>query len=147
MYAHLLVPTDGSKLSDKAVAHAVALAQALHAKVSFFYASPDYPMPAYADGVIYDPVSKKEYAQLAQKEAEKVLARAAAKADAAGVDSARMQTLAASPWEAILKAAKSAKCDAIVMASHGRRGLSAMLLGSETQKVLTHSKLPVLVVR
>jgi nucleotide-binding universal stress UspA family protein len=147
MYAHLLVPTDGSKLSDKAVAHAISLAQALHAKVSFFYASPDYPLPAYADGVVYEPVSKKEYAQLARKEADKVLTRAATKAQAAGLDCGRMHSIAASPWEAILKAAKSAKCDAIVMASHGRRGLSAMLLGSETQKVLTHSKLPVLVVR
>ncbi len=147
MYAHLLVPTDGSKLSDRAVAHAIELAQALHAKISFFYASPDYPLPAYADGVVYEPVSKKEYTQLARKEANKVLERAAAKAGAAGIESACVHAIAASPWEAILKAAKTSKCDAIVMASHGRRGLSAMLLGSETQKVLTHGKLPVLVVR
>ena len=147
MYAHLLVPTDGSKLSDKAVSHAIALAQALHAKVSFFYASPDYPMPAYADGVVYEPISRKEYKQLARKEADAVLARATSRAEAAGLDFACVQTIASSPWEAILKAAKSTKCDVIVMASHGRSGLSAMLLGSETQKVLTHSKLPVLVVR
>ena len=147
MYSHLLVPTDGSKLSDKAVAHAISLAQALHAKVSFFYASPDYPVPAYSEGVIYEPISRKEYTQLARKEADKVLARATAKAEAAGIDTAGVHAIAASPWEAILKAAKRSKCDAIVMASHGRSGLSAMLLGSETQKVLTHSKLPVLVVR
>jgi len=147
MYAHLLVPTDGSKLSDKAVAHAIALAQALQAKISFFYASPDYPLPAYADGVVYEPVSKREYNQLARKEADKILERVTTKADAAGVSCAQVHTIAASPWEAILKAAKSSKCDLIVMASHGRSGLSAMLLGSETQKVLTHSKVPVLVVR
>jgi len=147
MYTHLLVPTDGSKLSEKAVTHAIALAQALHAKISFFYASPDYPMPAYADGVVYEPVSKKEYTQLASKEAAQVLDRATAKATSAGVDCARVHTIAAAPWEAILKAAKKSKCDAIVMASHGRSGLSALLLGSETQKVLTHSKLPVLIVR
>ena len=147
MYAHLLVPTDGSKLSDKAVAHAIALAQALHAKISFFYASPDYPLPAYADGVIYEPISKKEYNRLAGKEADQVLDRATTKASAAGLDCARVHEIASSPWEAILKAAKKSKCDAIVMASHGRSGLSALLLGSETQKVLTHSKLPVLVVR
>lgn len=147
MYSHLLVPTDGSKLSDKAVAHAISLAQALHARVSFFYAAPDYPMPAFADGVVFEPVSKKEYAQLARKEGDQILDRATTKAAAAGVECARVQTIAASPWEAILKAAKRTRCDMIVMASHGRSGLSAMLLGSETQKVLTHSKLPVLVVR
>jgi nucleotide-binding universal stress UspA family protein len=147
MYSHLLVPTDGAKLSDKAVTHAISLAQALKAKVSFFYASPDYPLPAYADGVVYESVSKREYTLLARKEADKVLDRAMAKATAAGVDCARMHTIADSPWEAILAAARKAKCDVIVMASHGRSGLSALLLGSETQKVLTHSKLPVLVVR
>ncbi|MEO8345940.1 MAG: universal stress protein [Betaproteobacteria bacterium] len=147
MYAHLLVPTDGSKLSDKAVVHAISLARALHAKVSFFYASPDYPMPAYSEGVIYEPISRKEYAQLARKEGDKVLERAMAKAKAVGLECKGVQSIAASPWEAILQAAKRSKCDCIVMASHGRRGLTAMLLGSETQKVLTHSKLPVLVVR
>ena len=147
MYTHLLVPTDGSKLSDKAVTHAVSLAQAMHAKISFFYASPDYPLPAYADGVVYEPISKREYTQMAGKEAEQVLDRASTKARAEGVDCERMHSIATAPWEAILKAAKKSKCDAIVMASHGRSGLSAMLLGSETQKVLTHSKLPVLVVR
>ena len=147
MYSHLLVPTDGSKLSDKAVMHAIAIAQGLHAKISFFYASPDYPLPAYADGVVYEPISKKEYAQLASKEADQILERAMTKATAAGLECDRVHVIAAAPWEAILKAAKKSKCDALVMASHGRRGLSAMLLGSETQKVLTHSKLPVLVVR
>jgi nucleotide-binding universal stress UspA family protein len=147
MYTNLLVPTDGSKLSDKAVAHAIALAQALRAKVTFFYASPDYPLPAYADGVVYEPVSKREYMLLAAKEADKVLDSAVTKATAAGIDCAKMHTVASAPWEAILAAAKKAKCDIIVMASHGRRGITAMLLGSETQKVLTHGKLPVLVVR
>ena len=147
MYAHLMVPTDGAKLSDKAVAHAIALAQALHAKVTFFYASPQFPMPAYADGVIYEPLSKREYGRLAAKEADQILSRAMSKATAAGVECASLHSIASTPWDAILKAAKKTKCDAIVMASHGRSGLSAMLLGSETQKVLTHSKLPVLVVR
>ena len=70
-----------------------------------------------------------------------------AKAEAAGVECKTTYAIAAAPWEAILDAAKKQKCDAIVMASHGRRGVSALLLGSETQKVLTHSKLPVIVVR
>jgi nucleotide-binding universal stress UspA family protein len=147
MYKHILVATDGSKLSQKAVTHAIALAQALGAKMTVFYASPDYPLPAYADGVVYEPVSKKEYAALANREAEKILKAIAEKAEAGGLDCATMHTIAPAPWEAILAAAKKAKADAIVMASHGRRGVSALLLGSETQKVLTHSKLPVIVVR
>ena len=147
MYKHILVATDGSKLSQKAVTHAIALAQALGAKLTVFYASPDSPLPAYADGVVYEPVSKKEYAALATQEAEKILSAIAEKAEAGGLECATVHTIAPAPWEAILAAAKKAKADAIVMASHGRRGVSALLLGSETQKVLTHSKIPVIVVR
>jgi nucleotide-binding universal stress UspA family protein len=147
VYKHILVATDGSKLSAKAVAHAIDLAQALGAKLTAFYASPDYPMPAYADGVVYEPVSRKEYAALAKKEADKILNAVALKAESAGLEFNAAQAIWPAPWEAILAAAKKHKCDAIVMASHGRRGVSALLLGSETQKVLTHSKLPVIVVR
>jgi nucleotide-binding universal stress UspA family protein len=147
LYKHILVATDGSKLSAKAVAHAIDLAQALGAKLSAFYASPDYPMPAYADGVVYEPVSRKEYAALAKKEADKILNAVALKAESAGLEFNAAQAISPAPWEAILAAAKKHKCDAIVMASHGRRGVSALLLGSETQRVLTHSKLPVIVVR
>ena len=147
MYKNLLVATDGSKLSDKAVAHAISLAQALGASLTAFYAAPDYPMPAYADGVVYEPVSRKEYGKLAAEDAQKILDAVGMKADAAGVACKTTYAIAAAPWEAILAAAKKSKVDAIVMASHGRRGLSAVLLGSETQKVLTHSKLPVIVVR
>lgn len=147
MYKNLLVATDGSKLSTKAVVHAIGLAKPLGAKITAFYAAPDYPLPMYADGVVYEPVSKKEYAAMMAKEATKVLDAVAAKAKAAGVACATVHTMAPAPWEAILAAAKKQKCDAIVMASHGRRGVSALLLGSETQKVLTHSKLPVIVIR
>jgi nucleotide-binding universal stress UspA family protein len=147
MYKNLLVATDGSKLSGKAVAHALGLAQATGAKLTAFYAAPDYPMPAYADGVVYEPVSRKEYSKLAAQDADKILEDVAAKAKAANVECKTSYSIAAAPWEAILDAAKKNKCDAIVMASHGRRGISAVLLGSETQKVLTHSKIPVIVVR
>jgi nucleotide-binding universal stress UspA family protein len=149
VYKHILVPTDGSKLSNKAVEHATELARELGAKLTAFYASPDYPLPAstYADAVVYEPVSKKEYAELAAREARKVLDAAVKKAQSGGVECDTVHVIAASPWEAILAAAKKHKVDAIVMASHGRRGVSALLIGSETQKVLTHSKLPVVVVR
>ena len=147
MYKNLLVATDGSKLSDKAVAHAIGLAQVVGASLTAFYAAPDYPMPAYADGVVYEPVSRKEYTKLASEDAQKILGAVATKSDAAGVACKTAFAIASAPWEAILAAAKKNKCDAIVMASHGRRGISAVLLGSETQKVLTHGKLPVIVVR
>lgn len=147
MYANILVATDGSKLSGKAVTHGLELANAVGATVTAFYAAPDYPMPAYADGVVYEPVSRKEYAKLAAQDAEKILQEVVAAAAKAGVECKSTYAIAAAPWEAILDAAKKNKCDAIVMASHGRRGISAVLLGSETQKVLTHSKLPVIVVR
>ena len=147
MYKNLLVATDGSKLSDKAVAHAIGLAGSVGATITAFYAAPDYPMPAYADGVVYEPVSRKEYSKLAAQDAEKILGKVVAKAKAAGVDCKTAFDIAATPWEAILAAAKKNKADAIVMASHGRRGVTALLLGSETQKVLTHSKLPVIIVR
>lgn len=147
MYKHILVATDGSKLSAKAVAQAVDLAQNLGAGLTAFYASPDYPLPAYSDGVAFEPMSRKEYATLCKKEADKILGAVAMKAESAGLEFNTVHAIAPTPWEAILSAARKNKCDAIVMASHGRRGVSALLLGSETQKVLTHSKLPVLVVR
>ena len=147
MYKHLLVATDGSKLSGKAVAHAIALAKPLGAKLTAFFAAPEMPLPIYAEGVVFQPLSKKEYTASMAKEAEKILDAVVARAKAAGVACTAAHAIAPSPWEAILAAAKKGGCDVIVMASHGRRGVSALLLGSETQKVLTHSKLPVIVVR
>jgi nucleotide-binding universal stress UspA family protein len=147
MYRNILVATDGSRLSAKAITQAIALARALGAKLTGFYASPDYPLPAYADGVMYEPVSPREYAAMCKKEADRILSAVGAKATAAGIRFTAVQAVATAPWEAILATARKEKCDAIVMASHGRRGVSALLLGSETQKVLTHSKLPVIVVR
>jgi nucleotide-binding universal stress UspA family protein len=147
MYSNLLVPTDGSKLSDKAVTQAIALAQALKAKITAFHASADYPMPVYAEGVSIQMMTKRDYLRQAKAEAQKILDRVVTKAAAAGVDCDTVNAIAAAPWEGILACAKKARCDAIVMASHGHKGLTALLLGSETTKVLTHSKIPVLVVR
>lgn len=146
-YRNILVPTDGSRLSLKAATHAIDLAKAIGARVTGFHASPDYPLPVYADGVVFEPISRKEYAAQCSKESDKILAVIAAKAKAARVPFAGTSAISSSPWEAILAAARKQKCDAIVMASHGRRGVAALVLGSETQKVLTHSRVPVLVVR
>jgi nucleotide-binding universal stress UspA family protein len=147
MYKNILVATDGSKLSNKAVAQAIDLAQSLGATLTAFYASPDYPLPAYTDGVAYEPMSRKEYNALCKKEADRILGTVTLKAESAGLEFKAAHTIAPAPWAAILAAARKHKCEVIVMASHGRTGVSALLLGSETQKVLTHSKLPVLVVR
>ncbi|HEX8010585.1 MAG TPA: universal stress protein [Casimicrobiaceae bacterium] len=147
LYRNILVATDGSKLSLKAAIHAIALAKSLGARLTGFHASPDFPLPVYAEGVVYEPISRKEYAAQCRKEADKILGTIAAKAKAARVPFQGTSVISSSPWEAILAAARKQKCDAIVMASHGRRGVAALVLGSETQKVLTHSKLPVLVVR
>ena len=147
MSHNCLLSAVGPCLRSNAADHPIGLAKPLGAKLTAFYAAPDYPLPMYADGIVYEPVSKKEYAAMMAKEATKVLDAAAAKARAAGIECTTVHMIAPAPWEAILAAAKKEKCDAIVMASHGRRGVSALLLGSETQKVLTHGKLPVIVVR
>ena len=147
MYKHILVATDGSKLSNKAVEHAIVLAKALKARLTAFYVAPEAPLPVYSEGVIFQPLAPKEYAAAMAKEATRVLDPVLKRAKAAGIAADGRHAIAAAPWEAILDAARKAKCDAVVMASHGRRGVAALLLGSETQKVLTHGKLPVLVVR
>lgn len=145
MYKHLLVPIDGSKLSDKAVIRAAALAKATGARVTLMHVVPEYPMQIYAEGVSVTMVSRRDFAKAMKDEATKLLERAAAKVKDAEVDT--LQVTGNAPWEAILAGAKKSKADTIVMASHGRRGIASLLLGSETTKVLTHSKIPVLVVR
>ena len=147
MYKNILVATDGTRLSGKAITQAIALAKALGATLTAFYASPDYPLPVYAEGAIVEPMSRREYAAICKDEADRILGAVAAKAKSARVAFSAVHVVNSTPWRAILAAARRHRCDAIVMASHGRRGVSALLLGSETQKVLTHSKIPVVVVR
>ena len=103
--------------------------------------------PIYAEGVSVDLGSRKEYKQRVKADAAKILDKASAKASAAGLASQTVHATTDAPWESIIATAKKSKADAIVMASHGRRGLASLLLGSETTKVLTHSTVPVLVVR
>ena len=135
MYTHLLVPTDGSKLSDKAVTHAIALAQALQAKVTFFYASPDYPLPAYADGVVYEPMSKREYTQLAAQGS----GQGPRSRDDEGHRGGRRlhahaQHRIRRRGRRFSRPPKKAKCDVIVMASHGRRGLPRCCWGAKLKR-------------
>ena len=147
MYRRILVATDGSTLSTRAVDHALVLAKAVGAKVTAFYAPPPFPIPVYGDATLYETKARKDYAAIAARDAERVLAPVERKAAQAGVHCDVLQATSDTPWRAILTAARTAKADVIVMASHGRRGMAAVLLGSETAKVVTHSKLPVLVVR
>jgi nucleotide-binding universal stress UspA family protein len=148
VYKNILIPTDGSKLSTKAVKGAINLAKTLGAKVTVFYATPEYPTPVYSEGAVFTSyVSRADFNRAQAEGAAKVLAAIEKLAASAGVAMTGEHAASNAPYESILKVAAKRKCDLIVMASHGRRGLSAMLLGSETQKVLTHSKIPVLVVR
>lgn len=147
MFRHLLVPTDGSDLSKTAIEQAVRFASEIGARITFFIAKPDYPMAMYGEGALIDPVSPDKYAQAAQRQAEDILAQAQAASAAAGVHSERAAVTSDAPYQAIIDTAIERGCDLIFMASHGRRGLAGLLLGSETQKVLTHSSIPVLVYR
>lgn len=147
MFKHILVPTDGSELSSGSVKRAVNFAKESGAKITFFYAKPDYPVAYYGEGALIDPTTPEKFAQMADKQAQDILSSAMLEAKAAGVESSSASVVSDIPYEAIIDAAAAAGCDLIFMASHGRRGFSGLLLGSETQKVLTHTKTPVLVYR
>jgi nucleotide-binding universal stress UspA family protein len=149
MYKHILVPTDGSELSAKAVKAAIKLASALGARLTAFYAMTPYPLHGgyAAEASVIDDLQPKIYDQRNIEHAQKILLQITRSAEKAGLSCAAAYTESAAPSDAIIDAAKQGKCDLIVMASHGRRGLAGVLLGSETQRVLTHSSIPVLVYR
>lgn len=149
MYRNILVPTDGSPLSLKAAKAAAGIAQGLGARLTaVFVVEPFEPQWAASIGAFMpDAVGTKGFEKQMRERAEAALEKVAAVAAKKGVDCAKVTLKGRDPWKAILAAAKSRKCDLIVMSSHGRRGLESVLLGSQTQKVLAHSKLPVLVCR
>lgn len=147
MFKHLLVPTDGSALSVSTVQRAISFAKEAGAKITFFYAQPDFPMPIYGEGALIDPTTPEQFAKATAQEADQILSQAQGEAEAQGVLAAKDTAVNEVPYEAIIDAAGRHGCDLIFMASHGRRGLASLLLGSETQKVLTHSTIPVLVYR
>ncbi|HMV53000.1 MAG TPA: universal stress protein [Rhodocyclaceae bacterium] len=147
MFKHILVPTDGSTLSGDTALRAVDFAKAIGAKVTFFYAQPDYPAQFFGEGALIDPTTPQQFAKAAEATANDILKRCEAFAKEGGVEYGLATGPSEVPYEAIINAAQANGCDMIFMASHGRRGLAGLLLGSETQKVLTHSKIPVLVYR
>lgn len=147
MFKHLLVPTDGSELSQSTVTRAIAFAKDAGARITFFYAQPDFPLPIFGEGALIDPASPEQFAQAAQKEADTILTTAMSLAKASGVPASVDTVISEIPYKGIIESASRNGCDLIFMASHGRKGLAGLILGSETQKVLTHSTLPVLVYR
>ncbi len=144
MYRHILVPTDGSELTKTAVETAAGLARALNARISILSVKEPFPYSAITE---MQPVPPQEFFDTQERLAQQRVSLASKACEGAGVACQGYTVEAEHPWEAIIDTAKMHECDLIVMASHGRRGVSALLLGSETQKVLTHSKVPVLVVR
>jgi nucleotide-binding universal stress UspA family protein len=147
MFKHILVPTDGSRLSSDTVKRAIAFAKETRSKVTFFFAKPDYAAAFYGEGALIDPTTPDKSAEMADQQAKEILAMQEAAAKAEGVECGAISAVSDTPYEAIIAAAEETGADLIFMASHGRRGISGLLLGSETQKVLTHSKIPVLVYR
>jgi nucleotide-binding universal stress UspA family protein len=146
MYKHILVPTDGSELSMKAARAAAKLAAKLKARVTSLYVIRPYKLPADGESYMFTSAYPAErYVKDMKAMADTALAKVAKAAGKVRCDTDTV--FAEHPWEAIIKTARARGCDLIVMASHGRRGFEALLLGSETQKVLTHSKTPVLVCR
>jgi nucleotide-binding universal stress UspA family protein len=145
MYKHVLIPTDGSELSSRAEAAGVTMAKALDAKVTALTVTPPFQFIGTEPTMLVATEPEYEKAQAAR--AEKTLERVKMTAAAIGVPVETLRTVSSNPFEAIIATAKERGCDLIFMASHGRSGLSGLILGSVTTKVLTHSKIPVLVYR
>jgi nucleotide-binding universal stress UspA family protein len=145
MYKNLLIATDGSELAGKAVTHGIELAKALGAKVTAVIASE--PWTVFATGEIGASFPVEEYERAAQANATSALADVADRAKAAGVPCVTKYLKDQFPADGIIAAAKEAGCDLIVMASHGRSGVARLLLGSQANKVVTHSHIPVLICR
>jgi nucleotide-binding universal stress UspA family protein len=147
MYKHILIPTDGSRLSHRAAVAGVKLARALGARVTGLFAAPAATPLVYRDLLPVGYGTPEQNAALIKRATLRHLAVIERAARAAGVPCETVSVTDDFPADAILAVAKRRKCDLIIMASHGRRGLSGVLLGSETQKVLTHARIPVLVCR
>jgi nucleotide-binding universal stress UspA family protein len=145
MYKHILIPTDGSELSAAAIRMGIRFAKSIGAKVTGLCVIPGQDPVFYQKRIPAEAL--KEAGLRLRKTADDHLAVVANKATEAGVAWDVVCESSDFPYQAIIEAAEKNECDLIMMASHGRRGVKALLLGSETQKVLTYSRIPVLVVR
>lgn len=144
MFKRILVPTDGSDITKKALASAVALAKSVNAKLYTLSVKEPFPYSAISE---MQPTPPQEFFDAQERIAAARVQEVRDTAELSGLQCDAQTVEALHPWEAIIDHAKRHECDLIVMASHGRRGVTALLLGSETQKVLTHTNIPVLVVR
>jgi nucleotide-binding universal stress UspA family protein len=145
MFKHILIPTDGSDLSRKAILYGVQLAKESGAKVTGLTVVEPYRSAGM--DTVFIPIEQGDYEEQSRVLSEKAMEQVKMAANAAGVLCETVSEVLDQPYRAIIDAAQALGCDLIVMASHGRRGISALLLGSETAKVLTHSTIPVLVYR
>jgi nucleotide-binding universal stress UspA family protein len=145
MFKHILIPTDGSDLSRKAILYGVQLAKESKAKVTGLTVAEPY-QPAGMD-TVFIPIDQGDYEEQSRVLSDRAMEQVKMAAQAAGVPCETLREIHDQPYRAIIDVAQAQACDLIVMASHGRRGISALLLGSETAKVLTHSTIPVLVYR
>jgi nucleotide-binding universal stress UspA family protein len=147
MFQHILLPTDGSELSQLAMEKGVAFAKATGARVTAVHVGPEFEPIAYDGLMPVDPITDEQFAEEARARGQTYLASVERKAAEAGVACDTVYTTGHHPFDVIIRTAEERGCDLIVMASHGRRGLASLLLGGETQRVLTHTKIPVLVFR
>jgi nucleotide-binding universal stress UspA family protein len=149
MYTHILISTDGSELAQRGVDHGLSLAKALGAKVTAITVSEPIPFPAGAAGAGWVPTATDitRYETGQKEHAEKLLGELRDAAAKLGVETKLVHAPDTWPAEAIVQTAKAEGCNLIVMASHGRRGLGRLILGSQTSEVLSSSPIPVLVVK
>jgi nucleotide-binding universal stress UspA family protein len=145
MFKHILLPTDGSQLSEIAIQEGIELAKAINARVTGFHVLPEFPEFTYRPEMLGD--VREEFTGDSRARATQYLRVIEEAANKARVRCDTGYTSSAHPYEAIIRAAEENGCDLILMASHGRRGVQGLLIGSETHKVLTHTKIPVLVYR
>ena len=146
MLKNILIPTDGSEQSQRAVQTGVELAKLHGARITGIHVIPDYHLLIAYEGA-FDPVTEERIEEEAKARADSYLAFIRTTAADAGVPCTTVCETSDHPYDAILRTAEANHCDLILMTSHGRKGLAAVLLGSETRKVLTHAAVPVLVVR
>jgi nucleotide-binding universal stress UspA family protein len=147
MFKHILVPTDGSKLSQKAVKEAIELAKVTNARVTALHVYPKFNGSPYGTFGPAEDVLEEAHRNQARASGDEIFSGIRKLTDGAGVALDSVLAESNDVWKTVIATAKKKKCDLICMASHGRRGISGVLLGSETHKVLTHSDLPVLVLR
>ncbi len=145
LFTHVLIPTDGSELSQTAAVKGIRFAKDLNAKVTCISVTPKFRVLTFDTAMVED--TKDQFLIDSQAQAAKYLGAVKSAAAEEGVPCETVIEANDQPYEAIVHAAQSRGCDLILMASHGRRGVQGLLLGSETQKVLTHTKIPVLVYR